>query len=330
MLDRAKEGLLYGLAKLLANKNAGQSEEMAAALTDADAYQEYRAACVKTISDAATKYCVQIKGKDVLDLGCYDGAVTTSLNQLQPKSLSGVDIDEAAVEIAQKKAATNSIRFLASSKNKLPLETESIDTILSYDVFEHIEHPAQSLAECYRILRPGGKLLIGTWGWHHPFAPHLWSVMPVPWAHVVFSEKTMLRTCRRIYQSDWYQPNMHDYDKDGQRIPEKFCSETIPTDYLNKYLIRDFKRVFAESNFDFKIHSERFSSKYAFWTPPLLHIPVIKEFFTSYIWCVLQKPATSTTSAQDNAKSKVTDESPGEVQKKDAAGLNSVCEPSGV
>ena len=304
MLDRGKEGLLYRLAKLLTNKNAGQSEEMAAALTDADSYEKYRADCVKIISEATKKYSVQVKGKDVLDLGCYDGAVTNSLNLLSPKSLAGVDIDEKAVRIAQKKAATNSIRFLVSSKDQLPLETESIDTIVSYDVFEHIEHPAQSLTECYRILRPGGKLLIGTWGWHHPFAPHLWSVMPVPWAHVVFSEKTLLRTCRRIYQSDCYQPNMHDFDEDGKRIAEKFCSETIPTDYLNKYLIRDFKRVFAESEFDFQIHAEKFSSKYAFWTSPLLYIPVIKEYFTSYIWCVLQKPKQSTVSKDSVVGSK--------------------------
>ncbi len=56
-----------------------------------------------------------------------------------------------------------------------------VDVVLCYDVFEHVSRPAAVLDECYRILKPGGKMLIGTWGWYHPFAPHLWSTMPVPW-----------------------------------------------------------------------------------------------------------------------------------------------------
>ncbi len=195
-----------------------------------------------------------------------------------------------AIETANTKFAGPNVKFRVSDTDRLPLADESIDTIISYDVFEHVATPAQILSECHRVLRPGGSMLIGTWGWYHPFAPHLWSVMPVPWAHVLFSERIMLRVCRRIYQTDWYQPNMHDFDENGERIPDKFNYESIPTDYLNKFLIRDFERTFQQSEFDFQIHPERFSSRAAAWTKPLLRVPVLKEFFTSYIWCVLSKP----------------------------------------
>lgn len=290
MLDKLREGLLFQLAKTLYKRNLGQSEEMTAALEDREAYESYRAECVDKIREAAHRLSVPVSQRDVLDLGCYDGALTSSLKTFDPASLTGIDIDADAIETANIKFAGPDVEFRVSGTDRLPLADESIDTIISYDVFEHVETPAQILSECYRVLRPGGSMLIGTWGWYHPFAPHLWSVMPVPWAHVLFSERIMLRVCRRIYQTDWYQPNMHDFDKNGERIPDKFNYESIPTDYLNKFLIRDFERIFQQSEFDFQIHPERFSSRAAAWTKPLLRVPVLKEFFTSYIWCVLSKP----------------------------------------
>ena len=292
MIDRAREFVLFKLAKSLYARNVGQSEEMTAALQDSVAYEQYRAGCLEKIADAAERYSVKVADRDVLDLGCYDGAVTSSLLQLSPRSVIGTDIDEIAVETARNKFADQAIEFHVNTSETIPIDDGSIDTIISYDVFEHVEDPAAALDECWRVLRPGGQVLIGTWGWYHPFAPHLWSVMPVPWAHVLFSERVMLRVCRRIYQSDWYVPNMHDFDAEGKRIPDKFNYDSIPTDYLNKYLIRDFERVFRESDFVFEVHPDRFSSKFAFWTAPLLKVPFVKEFCTSYIWCVLSKPAT--------------------------------------
>lgn len=290
MIDQAREFVLFKLAKALYTRNAGQSEEMTAALKDSVTYEQYRSGCLKKITDAADRFSIQITHHDVLDLGCYDGALTSSLLKLSPKSIIGTDIDKVAVQTARQKYADQPVEFHVNTAQHLPVADRSVDTIVSYDVFEHVADPSAVLAECRRVLRPGGQLLIGTWGWYHPFAPHLWSVMPVPWAHVLFSERVMLRVCRRVYESDWYVPNMHDFDKEGIRIPQKFCNESIPTDYLNKHLIADFERVFEASGIDFQIHPERFSSPLACWTAPMLKVPYVKEFFTSYIWCVLSKP----------------------------------------
>ena len=42
----------------------------------------------------------------------------------------------------------------------IPLQAESIDSILCTQVLEHLEHPATALAEFYRVLRPGGHLVL--------------------------------------------------------------------------------------------------------------------------------------------------------------------------
>src|SRR5262249_8494689 len=162
--------------------------------------------------------------------------------------------------------------------DRIPLSDESVDVIICYDVFEHVAAPGRFLAECRRILRSGGAILIGTWGWYHPFAPHLWSTVAVPWAHVIFSEKTILRTARQVYWSDWYRPTMHDFDAEGRRIGDKYLAESIPESFLNKLLIRDYERVFAASGLDYVVHPRPFGSSYARWTKVFLHVPWIREF----------------------------------------------------
>ena len=288
------ESILYCLAKQLYTRNPGQSEEMTEALADFESYATYRQQCADKVMAAADEYGVPVTGRRVLDLGCYDGALSVGYLKAGADSVVGVDIDVDAVRTAQERYASDNVTFHPSETSHIPLPDESVDTILCYDVFEHVARPQEMLSESYRVLRPGGKMLIGTWGWYHPFAPHLWSTMPVPWAHVVFSERTMLRVCRRVYHSDWYVHNMHDFDENGNRKEDKYTEESISTDYLNKLLIRDFEKVFRESSFAAQVHQQRFSSKWAAWTAPLLKVPFVREFFTAYLWIVLDKPAAET------------------------------------
>lgn len=287
------ETLLYALTKRLYLRNLGQSEEMTQALANAEAYADYRRDCLNKVLSAAKRYGVEVKDQDVLDLGCYDGAITRGYLEAGAATVLGIDIDEEAVRKAQQRYTNSRMEFRISGTGAFPVADESLDTIFCYDVFEHVEFPGPILKECFRVLRPGGKMLIGTWGWYHPFAPHLWSTMPVPWAHVFFSERTVLRTCRRVYHSDWYRPNMHDLDVNGERIADKFTNESIPTSYLNKFLVRDFERVFKESPLKYTVHPQRFSSRWAAWTKPLLAVPFLREFFTAYIWVVLERPASA-------------------------------------
>jgi SAM-dependent methyltransferase len=44
----------------------------------------------------------------------------------------------------------------------MPFENGSVDTVLMTEVLEHLEVPAKALAECQRILRPGGHLILTT------------------------------------------------------------------------------------------------------------------------------------------------------------------------
>jgi SAM-dependent methyltransferase len=58
----------------------------------------------------------------------------------------------------------------------VPLADGSADLVLSNQVLEHVASPAAYLAECRRILRPGGRLLLSTHGYwlYHPDPADYW------------------------------------------------------------------------------------------------------------------------------------------------------------
>jgi SAM-dependent methyltransferase len=288
-----RETVLYYLARGMYYSEICHSREMKDALTSLEKYDTYRLRLVSLILRAAERYGVSIRGRDVLDFGCGFGTLCSQFLEHGPRSVTGVDIDGAAIARAQTLYGNGRLRFQASEPDRIPLPAGSVDVVISYDVFEHVARPEAITDELYRVLRPGGQALIGTWGWYHPFAPHLFSVMPVPWAHVLCGERAVLRACRKIFLSPWYRPVMHDLDPEGRKRSDKYTEESISTDYLNKYLIRDYERLFARSPFDFKTHLVPFSSWYARWTAVLLRVPWVREFFASYVWFVLTKLAAA-------------------------------------
>lgn len=59
---------------------------------------------------------------------------------------------------------------------RLEVEDESADVVMSTQVLEHVVDPAVYLAECQRVLRPGGQLLLSTHGFmvYHPDPDDYW------------------------------------------------------------------------------------------------------------------------------------------------------------
>ena len=59
---------------------------------------------------------------------------------------------------------------------RVPAPDESFDAALSTQVLEHVEDPALYLSECFRVLRPGGRLLLSTHGVfaYHPDPDDYW------------------------------------------------------------------------------------------------------------------------------------------------------------
>jgi 2-polyprenyl-3-methyl-5-hydroxy-6-metoxy-1,4-benzoquinol methylase len=288
------QNILYLMAKSLYATEVAHSAQMKQSLTSIDAYDRFRSEESSRVIAALDHHGVPIAGKVVMDFGCNDGAISSAYLQEGAARVIGADIDSKALARARHLHPDERLSFILSDVDHVPVESNSIDVLVSLDVFEHVAKPLPILREIHRVLVPGGHAVIGTIGWRMPFAPHLWSVMPVPWAHVLFSERTLLRACRRVYRSSWYVPNMHDYDASGKRLQDKYTHEAIPTDYLNKYLIRDFERIFRDLGFGCSTDIVLIGGSR--WLRPLVRVPWLREFVGSSAWFVLTKPIDGTAS----------------------------------
>lgn len=102
-----------------------------------------------------------IKDKTVIDIACGDG-YGSSLMADTAKSVVGVDIDAATVATASKKYVKPNLAFKAGSADKIPVESSSIDVVVSFETIEHHDKHDEMLAEIKRVLKPDGLLIISS------------------------------------------------------------------------------------------------------------------------------------------------------------------------
>ncbi len=116
------------------------------------------------------------KGETILDLGCGPGFFAQSFFRLGARVV-GVDISKAMIDVAREHSPTE-IQYHISPSDKLDfIESRSVDKVVIVLALQNIERCNETLHECGRVLRPGGKLYIvlnhpafrvpkeSSWGW---------------------------------------------------------------------------------------------------------------------------------------------------------------------
>ncbi len=141
------------------------------------AYETWRASSLGRVTDALEEACLldligPVDGRRVLDLGCGDGALASALAE-RGALVVGLDANRSALEVAAGRSGPGLGRrpsFIEGRIEHLPLRDGAFDIVLAVTVLCLTTARRAAVGEAGRVLRPGGRLVIGELGRHSLWA----------------------------------------------------------------------------------------------------------------------------------------------------------------
>ncbi|CAN5518987.1 demethylmenaquinone methyltransferase [soil metagenome] len=111
--------------------------------------QLWRAATVRAVDP--------LRGERILDVAAGTG---TSSAALARTGATVVALDFSAGMIAEGRRRQRKLEFVEGDAEKLPFGDDEFDAVTISFGLRNVEHPKTALAEMYRVLKPGGRLVI--------------------------------------------------------------------------------------------------------------------------------------------------------------------------
>jgi len=141
------------------------------------------------------------QSETVLDIGCGKGLFLDVL-KAQGKETYGLEPDAHAVKLLAEKGH-HAMQGDALSAN---YPDHSFDLVTMFQVFEHIEKPAEALREIYRIIKPGGYFVLETPNSQSKLAKntHNWRSLELP-RHVILHSP---QSVNKLLQHEGFQPTI--------------------------------------------------------------------------------------------------------------------------
>jgi SAM-dependent methyltransferase len=236
---------------------------------------------------------LDLRGKDVVEIGCGLGGRTAHIATLQPKSVLGVDINREEIEEARRLSRelhpelSGVLDFRCVGEDE-SLGTEFCDVVILIDAIEHVVSPVSIVRHAYSYLRPGGVLYFSSFGWFSARGSHTGLF---PFVNVFFSDESILRAIRWKVSQPWYRTTRFDSDPPVRRWEWLYDLSDRPGEHLNKITIAEVRRLLRNSKF----------SRTSLWlrgfgrgfvrrvTDMLVKVPVIREVAHGYFVAVCQK-----------------------------------------
>ena len=103
------------------------------------------------------KFSKEIRGK-VLDVGCFVGILSERIMQQGGKELIGMDRLEKALALAAARGIQTALADLDEAVFDFP--DDNFDCVVVGEVLDYVFDPDAVIEDIYRVLKPGGKLII--------------------------------------------------------------------------------------------------------------------------------------------------------------------------
>jgi len=100
-------------------------------------------------------------GHRVLDVGCGNGYVLSRYAK-EGAEVYGVDLTQVGIDLCRRRFELGGIKgnFTVGSAEDLPYPSDAFDVVCSMGVLHHTPDTEKAVAEIYRVLRPGGRLIV--------------------------------------------------------------------------------------------------------------------------------------------------------------------------
>jgi ubiquinone/menaquinone biosynthesis C-methylase UbiE len=110
------------------------------------------------------KQHTDIRGKNILDVGCGTGGISVAFARAGAKvvGLDSGNTDPVNIKMATARAKKEKadIAFVRGDAQQLPFQDRTFDVVVCNDVIEHVARPKELAREVSRVLKPGGILYL--------------------------------------------------------------------------------------------------------------------------------------------------------------------------
>jgi 2-polyprenyl-3-methyl-5-hydroxy-6-metoxy-1,4-benzoquinol methylase len=116
----------------------------------------------------------------ILEIGCGAGYFLKEAHEKRGVTAVGIDLNEAVVQRTQRQGLQTYCMDIEKAASLWP---DQFDAVCSFQVLEHVKNPKDFLLKAVELIRPGGKLILGTPN-ADSFLKNQFSVLDMPPHHL--------------------------------------------------------------------------------------------------------------------------------------------------
>lgn len=236
---------------------------------------------------------VVLRGR-VMDAGCGSGGTALSLAE-ETSFAVGLDLDArfrgSGTRLRSERAIHNA-GFVQGNGETLPFRDQSFDVVFSHSVIEHVASAALYLAECRRVLKPGGVLYLSTAPWLSLAGAHLPRLrLPLP-IHILLGRRAAFRIFRWLGR---HAPWALQEPREANTFIALAAEGMEKRDDLLQRVTVGRLQAWIEASGLRSLHEEREVTGFfrralpRFLRDALLRTPVLRDVMIGHIQCVLVK-----------------------------------------
>jgi SAM-dependent methyltransferase len=223
---------------------------------------------------------LDVRGKELLDVGCGTGDMAAILARDGAARVVGVDIQVADDELDQLRERYGAeiaakVELVKTTGDLHELGDRQFDLVFSKEAMEHYDDPEGFVPLMAQRVNPGGSLVIGFGPlWKSFDGGHLGYMTKVPWAHLLFPEDVIMAERRR------FRP-----DEQANRFEDIVGG-------LNKMTLERFESTMAATGLEPEFVRHNAGDHPAVKAmDKLARIAPLREYFTNNVYGIWTKPA---------------------------------------